>query len=75
MPETLKRGSSGGSVREAQKLLNGAGFSVGLVDGSFGSKMEGAVKNFQAAKHASEVNGIIGNQTWTMLKSANGISG
>jgi len=75
MPETLKKGSAGGSVRDAQKKLNSAGYSVGLVDGQFGTKMETAVKKFQAAKKASEANGIINEQTWKMLNSAAGTSG
>ncbi len=72
MPETLRRGSNGGSVREAQRKLNAAGFRVGLVNGNFGPRMEAEVRRFQAAKHASEANGIIGEQTWRLLNSAAG---
>ncbi|MEA2219654.1 MAG: g-D-glutamyl-meso-diaminopimelate peptidase [Solirubrobacteraceae bacterium] len=72
MAELLKRGMTGTSVRDAQSKLKKVGFDVGLVDGNFGLKMENAVKGFQTSKNFSTVDGIIGDQTWTMLNNAVG---
>jgi Putative peptidoglycan binding domain len=46
-PPTIKKGSSGDSVRMLQQLLKDWGYNPGAVDGTFGTKTEQAVKQFQ----------------------------
>jgi len=59
-PQTLKRGSSGQEVREAQRLL-------GLVaDGLFGPIMQEAVEQFQR-DNGLKADGILGPLTWDKL--------
>lgn len=58
----VKMGSSGSSVKEIQRKLNEKGYSVGAVDGIFGSKTQSAVKKFQQA-NGLKVDGIVGNET------------
>jgi hypothetical protein len=57
---TLRRGSKGDDVRRLQSLL-----AVG-VDGDFGPKTEGSVKQFQVRKKLT-ADGIVGPQTWGAL--------
>ncbi len=61
----LSYGSSGEDVRELQKALNNAGYTLD-VDGKFGVKTQSAVKSYQKSKGLS-VDGIVGNNTWTSL--------
>ena len=61
----LSYGSSGEDVKELQKALNDAGYSLD-VDGKFGTKTQTAVKSYQKSKGLS-VDGIVGNNTWTSL--------
>lgn len=66
---TLRIGSQGPWVREAQTLLN---YSCCLkvdidMDGDFGAETEKAVKTFQK-KRCLKVDGIIGPKTWEALK-------
>ncbi len=61
----LSYGSSGEDVKELQKALNNAGYSLD-VDGKFGTKTKTAVKSYQKSKGLS-VDGIVGNNTWTSL--------
>lgn len=61
----LSYGSSGEDVKELQKALNNAGYSLD-VDGKFGTKTQTAVKSYQKSKGLS-VDGIVGNNTWTSL--------
>lgn len=58
----IRRGDSGSKVKEIQRKLNEKGFSVGNVDGIFGSKTLQAVKNFQKSR-GLVVDGIVGNAT------------
>ena len=58
----IRRGDSGSKVKEIQQKLNELGFSVGAVDGIFGSKTLQAVKNFQKSR-GLVVDGIVGNAT------------
>ncbi|MFG3166138.1 N-acetylmuramoyl-L-alanine amidase [Streptomyces sp. NPDC048200] len=67
--DTLRAGSSGAQVSAAQSLLNAQGFSVGTVDGSFGSKTTAAVTSFQQARGLG-ADGVVGARTWTALLSA-----
>lgn len=62
----LKKGSKGNSVRALQMLLNGNGYSCGLVDGDFGAGTHGAVVKFQQAQKL-DMDGIVGAQTWGKL--------
>lgn len=55
---TLRRGSSGESVRVLQEKL--------FVDGVFGPSTEAAVREFQR-KHGLTVDGIVGPRTWAKL--------
>lgn len=58
----IRKGDSGSKVKEIQRKLNEYGFSVGAVDGIFGSKTLQAVKNFQKSR-GLVVDGIVGNAT------------
>ena len=51
-----------------QTLLNKAGFENGIIDGKFGIKTLGAVKNFQRAMGLT-IDGIVGIKTWKALLS------
>lgn len=62
----LKKGCRGENVRALQILLNGHGFSCGNVDGSFGPKVDAAVRKFQS-KTGLVVDGSVGPKTWAEL--------
>lgn len=64
----LKRGNRGETVRAAQFLLNGRGFSCGIwgADADFGNMTEAAVLAFQR-RNGLEVDGVIGRVTWSYL--------
>lgn len=65
---TIKFGSKGEAVRDAQCLLNRKG-NYGLAqDGDFGRKTEAATINFQRSRGLKD-DGIIGPQTWAALKA------
>lgn len=59
---SIKAGASGSIVKEIQKQLNNKGFSVGTVDGIFGTKTTDAVKSFQKANGLT-ADGIVGEKT------------
>lgn len=61
----ISYGSSGEDVKELQKALNNAGYSLD-VDGKFGTKTQSAVKSYQKSKGLA-VDGIVGDNTWTSL--------
>ena len=65
----LSIGSSGEEVRQLQIRLNQLGFSVGVIDGSYGAKTEYAVKAFQKSAHLTS-DGIAGNATLSALYSS-----
>jgi hypothetical protein len=69
MPRTLSIGSTGPEVSQLQLRLNlklpGASPPL-AVDGIFGPKTLGRVKDFQAA-NGLEVDGIVGPKTWAAL--------
>lgn len=58
----VRKGDSGSKVKEIQRKLNELGFSVGNVDGIFGSKTLAAVKKFQKSRGLT-VDGIVGTNT------------
>ncbi|WP_344445213.1 peptidoglycan-binding domain-containing protein [Kitasatospora nipponensis] len=64
---TLKQGSSGDAVKQAQCFLN---FSLTgddlLVDGDFGPVTDAATRRFQKCADIT-VDGVIGAQTWSFL--------
>lgn len=62
----LRKGSKGNSVKALQILLNGYGYSCGLIDGEFGAKTHDAVMKFQKAK-GLDADGVVGTQTWNKL--------
>lgn len=64
---TLKRGSTGAAVRQAQCYLNFSLTGKDLVeDGSFGPVTEAATRRFQQCADIV-VDGVIGAQTWSFL--------
>src|SRR5436305_12819905 len=70
-PPTIQYGSHGSWVKTLQLRLNTLGWKdqeekALVVDSIFGSRTEGAVKNFQA-KHNLQIDGIVGPKTWAAL--------
>ena len=63
---TIKKGSTGESVKALQWILNWAGYTC-TVDGSFGAKTETALKAFQADMLLT-ADGIAGKETLAALK-------
>jgi peptidoglycan hydrolase-like protein with peptidoglycan-binding domain len=63
--QTLRSGSSGGSVKILQAGLNGIGYAL-ITDGVFGPATENAVRRFQA-DNGLQVDGICGPQTWDAI--------
>ncbi len=64
---TLKKDSTGSEVKKLQMMLNEIYGSVLTVDGIFGDKTEGLVKQYQEDNHLI-VDGIVGPQTWKSLE-------
>ena len=68
----LRKGSSGNAVKTLQRLLrqlqyvNLDGKTLLIVDGSFGSNTEAAVKRWQK-KHLDGADGVVGVKTWNKL--------
>jgi len=62
----LKRGSSGGEVKEVQRRLKNWGYYKGSVDGIYGTKTIEAVKYFQR-KNGLKADGITGKATYSAL--------
>jgi len=69
-PPTIRQGSSGNTVREAQCLLEYWGYSVGPtgIDGDFGSYTTSATRAFQRDCGIG-IDGIIGPTTWNRLRN------
>lgn len=66
---SLKRGSSGASVKTVQQRLKDLGYYTGSVDGDFGEGTEAAVKAFQKANGLT-ADGKVGTQTLSKLNSS-----
>lgn len=64
--KTIKNGSRGEDVRTLQEALNKAGNYGLTVDGIFGGKTEGAVRDYQK-KNELSIDGICGPKTWSKL--------
>ncbi|MGX1885229.1 peptidoglycan-binding domain-containing protein [Streptomyces sp. NPDC055287] len=64
---TIKRGSSGAAVKQAQCYLNSSLATENLViDGDFGPLTDAAVRKFQGCAEIT-VDGLCGAQTWSHL--------
>ena len=58
----------GVSIKALQRALTQAGFDPGTVDGQMGKKTKSAIRAFQR-KNNLKVDGIVGEQTWSLLKA------
>lgn len=63
----LRQGLHGADVRELQKSLEDLGFSVGSIDGQFGSRTDAAVRAFQSSV-GIPVDGLVGRATKTAIR-------
>ncbi|MBS4534935.1 spore cortex-lytic enzyme [Clostridium sp. D2Q-14] len=72
-PRVIYWGSSGDTVREAQRRLKDWGYYEGSVDGIYGPQMYRATRQFQR-KHGLTVDGIIGPATANSLGISLGVS-
>lgn len=54
-------------IKKIQTALQNAGFYRGKIDGKFGPRTRGAVREFQRAK-GLKVDGIVGPKTWEELR-------
>lgn len=67
MPPTIKQGSTGAAVREAQYLLaRDRALGAAEIDGIFGARTAAAVREFQQERGLG-ADGIVGPQTWSKL--------
>lgn len=66
---SLRLGSTGTKVRDLQQNLTTLGYYWADITGSFGSKTEAAVKNFQQ-KNNLTVDGVAGSKTLSAIASA-----
>ena len=64
----IKRGDSGGTVKDLQNQLNNNGANI-AVDGVFGAETEAAVKDYQT-KNNLTVDGMVGPETSGVLNGA-----
>ena len=67
----LQIGSSGNDVKELQTILKNLLYYTGNIDSKFGKETEAALKRFQFHNKIT-ANGIVNNQTWTLLDTLYG---
>ena len=67
---TIKNGSYGKDVANAQMRLKAAGYLLGNADGIFGPKTKVAVLALQKDNNLKQ-DGIVGPSTWAVIKSLN----
>lgn len=63
----VQQGSSGNDVRALQEILATHRFSVGPIDGYFGTKTRAALIQFQETRGLTP-DGVAGGETWKMLR-------
>ncbi len=68
-PSSLKKGSSGASVKKVQERLRELGYYSGSIDGDYGAGTESAVRAFQKA-NGLDVDGKVGSKTLAKLNSS-----
>ena len=69
-PRTICSGMNGDDTAVLQAVLRARGFPVSQIDGTFGSYLEGIVKDFQKSAfpgEPAEWDGIVGPKTWGKL--------
>jgi len=66
-PLSWRQRSRGEAVRAAQSRLKGRGYDPGPVDGIYGRRTAGAVKQFEKAMGFLKPNGVLDGDTWTAL--------
>ncbi|MEG3862650.1 peptidoglycan-binding domain-containing protein [Microcoleus sp. herbarium12] len=64
--KTISAGADGPEVAAIQQRLQVHGFSIGTIDGSYGSRTTSAVSAFQQSK-GLQSDGIVDKETWTAL--------
>lgn len=64
--KTISAGADGPEVAAIQQRLQIHGFSIGTIDGAYGSRTTAAVSEFQRAK-GLDSDGIVDKETWTAL--------
>ena len=69
---TLRKGSTGPSVKTLQQALKDLGYLADAADGNFGANTQAAVIQFQAVNGLS-ADGLAGHQTQTLLFSGNAL--
>ncbi len=66
---TLKPGDQGAQVKRLQRALKQLGYTVGKVDGDYGTSTQAALKAFQTASKLT-ADGVLGPKTLLALKAA-----
>ena len=69
--DTLRKGSKGEQVKTLQRLLKAFGYSLGSVDGDFGTNTEKALVKYQKKEGLTQ-DGICGQKTWESLLKEGG---
>ncbi len=64
--KTISAGADGPEVATIQQRLEVHGFTIGTIDGSYGSRTTSAVSAFQQSKQLKS-DGIVDKETWTAL--------
>ena len=68
----LKQGTAGNQVKQLQRFLKAVGYDVGVVDGAFGPKTSGAVRQFQEGQGINP-DGVVGPKTRSIIRKVNGV--